>query len=276
MKKILIVGSGSYIGRSFIKYLESFQSEYVVSAIGARGFVPTPDKFKGYECVFCTVGVAHIKETNENRHIFYDINYDLVVRIAEAAKAAGVEQFILLSSMSVYGLITGNISKETKANPITAYGKSKLLADNKITEMTDESFSFTCIRPPMVYGKDCSGNYQRLRKLTLLSPLFPDINNQRSMVYIGNLCEFIKECIDKKKTGIYFPQNSEYVNTSEMVRLIAEYNGKSVRLTKAFNWIISMASFDMIQKVFGNLTYEKTDIVEKYSFAESIRETEKE
>ena len=275
MKKILIVGSGSYIGRSFRTYMGLYQNEYIVSSVSARGLVPTPDLFKGYDCVFCTVGVAHIKETTENRHVFYDINYDLVVNIAEAVKKAGVEQFVLLSSMSVYGLKTGIISKDTIANPVTAYGKSKLLADQRIMEMADESFTFTCLRPPMVYGKNCTGNYQRLRKLAILSPIFPDINNQRSMIYIGNLCEFVKECIDQKKAGIFFPQNYEYVNTTEMVRLIAESNGKKLRLTKAFNWIISIVPIDVIKKVFGSLTYEKTDTIARYSFFESIKESER-
>lgn len=126
----------------------------------------------------------------------------------------------------------------------------------------------------MVYGNGCKGNYQSLRNFALKSPIFPNYKNQRSMIYIGNLCEFVKNCIDEEKRGLFFPQNAEYTNTSEMVRLIAESNRKKIRLTKAFNWAVKNAPVGVVKKVFGSLTYEPVDIVGKFGFVESIRLTE--
>lgn len=270
MRNILIVGAGSYIGESFKDYLGQWPNEYKVITLETKGLKPEKTMFEGIDSIFCVVGIAHIKETSENRHLYFDVNRDLVVEIAKAAKAAGVNQFILLSSMSVYGMETGRITKKTEPKPVTAYGQSKLEADVVIKKLEDENFIFTCLRPPMVYGKGCKGNYQSLRKFALKSPIFPDYKNQRSMVYIGNLCSFVKDTIDQEKSGLYFPQNAEYTRTSEMVQTIAGCHGKKIWLTKVFNWAIKICGVKVVKKVFGSLVYESVDMVNKYSLEESI------
>ena len=239
------------------------------------GWNPQESDFTSYDTVFNVAGIAHIKETKENRHLYYDVNRELVVRIAKTAKAAGVKQFILLSTMSVYGCVTGHITKDTPVNPKNAYGKSKAEADEMISAIADDTFKFACLRPPMVYGKGCKGNYQSLRKFALKSPIFPKINNKRSMIYIGNLCEFVKDCIDSEKSGLFFPQNAEYTNTSEMVKQIAGIHGKRVHLTKAFNWALKICKVNTVKKVFGNLTYDQSDIIGKYTLFDSIELTER-
>ena len=111
----------------------------------------------------------------------------------------------------------------------------------------------------MIYGKGSKGNYPKLAKLARKVPVFPDIDNQRSMLHIDNLCEFIKLMIDNKESGLFFPQNKEYVKTSEMVRLIAEVHGKKIRLTKVFNPFIKlMYRIGTVNKVFGNMVYDKS------------------
>lgn len=270
VKRILIAGTNSYIGDSFLNYLAQFPDAYVVTELNTVGLNPSPAQFAGFDVVFCVAGIAHIKETRQNRQQYFAINSDLVTDIAKAAKEGGVGQFILLSSMSVYGLTSGHITKETIPHPDNAYSESKLKADEAIRKLEDEHFRFVCLRPPMVYGKGCKGNYQRLRSFALKSPFFPDFHNQRSMVYVENLCVFVKQCIDEEKSGLFFPQNEEYTDTSKMVQLIAQYNGKQIRLTKTVNWLIRIAPNGVMKKVFGSLTYEKTDTVRKYSLEASI------
>ena len=274
MKRVLITGAKSYIGESVKDYLLESPGKYIVDVKDTLGWEPVPSDFDGYDVVFNVAGIAHIKETPENRHLYYDINQKLVTKIASAAKAGGIHQFILLSTMSVYGRTIGHIKKNTPTNPVNAYGESKVNADIAIRKMEDSTFRFACLRPPMVYGKGCKGNYQLLRKFALNSPVFPKYDNQRSMIYIGNLCEFVKGCIDEKKRGLFFPQNAEYTNTSEMVKQIAEEHGKRIRLTKAFNWAIKICGVIVVKKVFGSLTYESVDTVSKYGLRESIRLTE--
>ena len=274
MKRVLITGAKSYIGESVRDYLMKTTNSYDVVIKDTIGWEPSPSDFENFDVVFNVAGIAHIKETSENRHLYYEINRDLVIKIAANAKSAGVKQFILLSTMSVYGLTVGRITKSSKVNPINAYGKSKAEADEAIEKMADDSFKFACLRPPMVYGKGCKGNYQSLRKFALKSPVFPDYKNQRSMVFVGNLCEFVKQVIDYDRAGLFFPQNGEYIRTSDMVREVAECHGKKIILTKAFNWAVRIAPVNTIKKVFGDLVYEKTDVVDTYSFRESIELTE--
>ena len=274
MKKIIILGKNSYIGSSLKEYLCRFTDKYCVDVISTNGLKPDQSHFLSYNVAVCVAGVAHIKETQKNRELYYRINRDLVIEMARSAKNAGVKQFVLLSSMSVYGLTFGYITKNSIPHPVNAYGESKLQADEEIRKIENEKFIFTCLRPPMVYGKNCKGNYQVLRNIALWSPFFPDYKNKKSMIYIGNLCEFIKNSIDFELNGIFFPQNSEYVNTSEMVRLIAESHKKNIIFTKKLNRLIDNSQITFINKAFGNLMYGKDDTIDKYNFKESILMTE--
>lgn len=274
MKRILITGAKSYIGENVKDYLEK-SNGYKVDIIDTMGLNPAPEIFQGYDVVFNVAGIAHIKETSENRHLYFDVNRDLVIKIAKAAKEGGIKQFILLSTMSVYGLTAGHISKDTVPHPNTAYGDSKLQADQEIAKLETEDFKVVFLRPPMVYGKGCKGNYQSLRSFALKSPIFPKYKNQRSMIYIGNLCEFVKLCIEEERSGMFFPQNAEYTNTSEMVKQIAEEHGKRIKLTKAFNWAIKFGKPGVVKKVFGDLIYEPVDQVSKFGIKESIGLTER-
>lgn len=274
MKKILITGVGSYIGDSVAQYLLKEPEKYSVDMIDAAGYEPKAEDFRGYDVVFNVAGIAHRKETEENRELYYKVNRDLSVKIANAAKAGGVKQLILMSTMSVYGKTTGHITKETPVDPKNAYGFSKAQADDEILKLEGDGFKFACLRPPMVYGKGCKGNYQRLRSFALKYPVFPSYKNERSMIYIGNLCEFVKTIIDSETGGLFFPQNCEYVRTCDMVKKISLANGKTTRLTGVFNVAIKLFEVGALKKVFGSLTYEKTDTVDKFSFDQSIELTE--
>ena len=126
----------------------------------------------------------------------------------------------------------------------------------------------------MVYGEGCKGNYQILRNFVLKSHIFPSYKNQRSMIYIGNLCEFVKRTIDQEKEGLFFPQDREYVNTTEMVKKIADNNGRKILFTNLFNPLLKILPLNIVKKVFGSLYYEKVDTVGKYDFEKSMEETE--
>ncbi|MEW9676281.1 NAD-dependent epimerase/dehydratase family protein [Lentibacillus sp. L22] len=281
MKKILITGVNSYVGNSFEKWVSDYPEQYSVDKISLRDGSWKEKDFSGYDVVLHVAGIAHQKETKENAHFYYKVNRDLAFEVAQKAKGEGVKQFIFLSSMSVYGMDKGVIHKYTPANPKSNYGKSKLQAEGLIKSLDDDYFRIAILRPPMIYGKGCKGNYQRLAKLAMKSPLFPDVNNKRSMIYIDNLSELIRLLIDGFEEGIYFPQNEEYVCTSDMVRTIAETHGCNIRLTKLFNYPIRLFRFSIIDKVFGDLVYEKTLSTNKnkpkidfIGFEESIKMTE--
>ena len=278
MKKILITGAGSYIGVSFENYLKQFDG-YETETVDMLD--PEWDKksFEGFDAVFHVAGIAHIKETEQNRDLYYKVNRDLAVKTADKAKNEGVKQFVFLSTMSVYGLNQGVITAETEKNPNNAYGKSKLMAEEKITEMRDSDFTVSVVRPPMVYGKGCKGNFNTVVKLASKSPIFPSLKNQRSMIFIDNLCEFVKQIIDNKTDGVFCPQNREYVNTTDLARKIAQNKGKKVWFSRLVGIavIILRPLAGVLQKAFGTLIYKDLEQHDfKYcvtDFEESVKKS---
>ena len=276
MKKVLITGKDSYIGISLEQWLMKEPDNYQVDTVDMKDESWKEKDFSEYDTVFHVAGIAHVKETQENRDLYQKINTDLAVEAAKKAKKEGVEQFIFLSSMSVYGVEKGIITESTALLPKTAYGKSKMEAEALIRDLQTDSFVIAVLRPPMVYGKGCKGNYPRLAEFALKIPVFPNIDNERSMIYIDNLTEFVKNLIDQRKDGLFFPQNAEYVNTSELVRLISEIHGKKMIMTKLFNPILRMMNISTINKLFGNLVYDKNiaSNISLVEFVETIRKTE--
>ena len=111
----------------------------------------------------------------------------------------------------------------------------------------------------MIYGKGSRGNYPLLAKIALKTPFFPYVKNERSMLYIENLCEFVRLMVENDEQGTFWPQNAEYSNTSELVKMIAEAHGKKVRLVKGFGWSLKLMSkfTGLINKAFGSLSYDR-------------------
>ncbi len=276
MKKILITGANSYIGTSFEKHMTNYE-EYQIDTVDMIDGTWRDKNFSEYDVVFHVAGIAHIKETKENAHLYYDVNRDLAIETAKKAKSSGVGQFILLSSMSVYGVLTGKIDNETVPMPNTNYGKSKLEADLEIQQLESDNFTVTVVRPPMVYGYGCKGNYVTLSRFATKMKLFPKVKNERSMIYIYNLCEFVKMSIENKLSGIYLPQNKEYVSTEDMIRKISKINNNKIFFVGGFENILKKISIGLFKKVFGDLTYEKYDYGFEYNifnFDESLNRSE--
>ena len=157
-------------------------------------------------------------------------------------------------------MLKGQVKIDTLPNPNTNYGKSKLQAEEKIQNLSDDEFKVCTIRPPMVYGQDCKGNYLALRKFALKLKIFPYVKNERSMIYIDNLCEFVRLMILNNESGLFFPQNSEYTNTSLMVKQIAAAHNKKICIIHGFGWAVKLMGLftGLVKKAFGSLTYDKT------------------
>ena len=278
MKSILVAGTGSYLGESFRRYMKQWPDSYRVVCLDTIGQQWKDFDFSAFDTVYQVAGIAHIKETEDNKELYYKVNRDLAIDIAKKAKEAGVRQFIYLSSMSVYGLDEGIITPETKINPQSHYALSKAQAEEQLRSIENSNFQIAILRPPMVYGKDCRGNYNELEKIALKLPFFPKIKNERSMIYIDNLCEFVKQIIDQNNCGLFFPQNREYVCTYEMAKLIREANGRKTRPGYLTGVIIKIClkRVKKVMKAFGNLTYRDTERMNfaysKYGLKESINE----
>ena len=257
MKNILITGAGSYIGMCFENYMKEF-SDYTLETLDMINPEWEKKDFSSFDAIYHVAGIAHRKETEENAQLYYDVNRDLTIKVAEKAKKEGVKHFAFLSSMSVYGVEEGVITKETAPNPKSNYGKSKIQAEEKLNELADENFLVAVLRPPMVYGEGCKGNYQMLVKFAKMLPVFPDFKNERSMVHVDNLSKFVKDLIDGEKTGLFFPQDENYTCTCQMVKEIGKGMGKNIKLLKIMNPAVAiLRKFTTVgKKAFGDLIYK--------------------
>lgn len=265
MKKILITGANSYIGQSFENWLKQWRNEYKISTVDMIDGSWRKKDFSKYDVVFHVAGIAHVSTDPNMEGLYYKVNTDLTIETAQKAKLEGVKQFIFMSSIIVYGDSSHInkkrvINKDTLPTPSNFYGKSKLQAEEGILPLQNENFNVAVIRPPMIFGKNSKGNYPKLAKMAQKLPIFPNVINERSMLHIDNLCEFIRLMIVNEERGIFFPQNKEYVGTSELVKLIAEAHGKKIVLTEIFNGALKIMGkkVGIVNKVFGNLVYDKS------------------
>ena len=290
MKKILITGANSYIGMSFEAYLRQWPDCYYVDTVDMTDPSWREKDFCGYDAVYHVAGIAHSdtgKVSEARKAFYYQINTDLTIETAKKAKEDGVPQFIFMSSAIVYGDSapigkSKRITRDTPATPANFYGDSKLQAELGLQKLEDDNFKVVILRPPMIYGKGSKGNYPLLSKIAQKLPLFPYVKNERSMLYIGNLVEFVRLMIENEEQGIFWPQNGTYSNTSEMVGKIAQAHGKRVLQVKGFTWALKLLSHitGLVNKAFGSLSYDMEMSAyaggdyRRVNLDQSIRETE--
>lgn len=311
--KILITGAHSYVGEQVEKYLEEynkkifeFSSEkkrYIVETISLYGEEWKKKDFSCYDVIFHVVGIAHqdddtIIEKKESygkeakkREVgqdakYYAINRDLAIACAKKAKAEGVKQFIFMSSMIVYsGLEEDCITFKTPIRAKNYYGDSKLQADLAIQALQSDKFDVVILRPPMIYGKGCKGNFPKMVKLARILPVYPIVGNRRSMLYIENLAEFVRLMIENRERGVFFPQNKEYVDTGVMIREIARVHhckvlpGFKIPLKLMQNLPGKLGKLS--RKAFSSFYYQQEcskykDNYQIFSLEESIRKIEEE
>jgi len=235
---VLIFGAGSYIGEHYREALES--RGHKLTMVDALKVKPTEVDFSGIDTVINVAGIAHIKITPDMEDLFYRVNTNLAIDLCKAAKDAGVKHYIYMSSMNVFGDITERIYSREQEGPKNFYGKSKWLADKGIHELESEDFKVASVRPPVVYGKGCKGNFVLLTKLSKLFFVFPSFKNTKSMIYIGNLCNFMCELVENGDGGYFHPQNAKHTNIAEIIKEVRSAMGKKTFIIPGFGWAIGL------------------------------------
>lgn len=298
-KKVLITGAGSYIGEAFQTYATEHYPALKVDAVDMIDGSWREKNFSSYDIIYHVAGIAHADVGNVDEATkakYYAVNTDLAVEVCEKAKAEGVKNFVFMSSMIVYGDSAPYgkskvVDEHTVPFAANFYGDSKLQADAAVRELADDSFHVFVLRPPMIYGKGSKGNYPTLAKFAKKLPVFPNVDNERSMLHIDNLCEFLCQIMMVKEVKenaiVLIPQNGEWTKTSEMVKEIGEVTGKKVRL---IGGIMKPAVLlggkvpgkigGLVNKAFGNSTYAhemsiyEGIVYQTTSLKESIQKTE--
>lgn len=257
---ILITGAGSYVGTSVEQWIKN-HSNYRVDTLDMLKDTWRDSDFSIYDVVYHVAGIAHVNAKANMEALYYKVNRDLTIEVAQKAKAAGVKQFIFMSSMIVYhesrSLKPEMITSDTQPCPNGFYGDSKLQAEKGLHELECDTFKVCILRPPMIYGPNSKGNFPRLIKLAAKTPVFPDFHNQRSMLYIDNLAEFVLQAVNRQLAGTFYPQNCELSDTVEIIRYFAKAQHHHVYFAKWLNPFVRIASHFLqpINKMFGTYYY---------------------
>ena len=282
MINILITGAGSYVGESVRNYILSSSSNFQIDAVDTMNDAWKQADFTQYDVVYHVAGIAHVNADPKMEPLYYKVNRDLTIEVAKHAKAAGVKQFIFMSSQIVFhesqSLKSEVLTAETKEHPNGFYGDSKLQAEKGLCELECDTFKVCILRPPMIYGPNSKGNFPRLVKLAQKTPIFPAWHNKRSMLYIDNLAEFVKQAIERQLSGTFYPQNRELADTVEIIRFFAKSAGHKVWITRLLNPFVWLGSFVLqpINKMFTTYYYDpqmsKMDFdYQLVSFEESLK-----
>lgn len=258
---ILITGAGSYVGTNVENWLKK-DGQFTVDSVDTFGDNWKKADYSQYDVVYHVAGIAHVNADPKMEPLYYKVNRDLTIEIARHAKEAGVKQFIFMSSMIVFhesqSLKAEVVTLDTKPNPNGFYGDSKLQAENGLKELECDTFKVCILRPPMIYGPNSKGNFPRLAKLATKAPIFPAWHNKRSMLFIDNLGEFVKQAVLRQLSGTFYPQNRELADTVEIIRFFAKEVGHKVWITKLLNPFVWLGSFVLqpINKMFATYYYD--------------------
>ena len=288
MKKILITGAGSYVGENVRKYImQTAGDQFVIDAVDTFGDNWKKADFSQYDVVYHVAGIAEVNGKKGMEQLYYKVNTDLTIEIAKHAQANGVKQFIFMSSMIVYKetqSLKGNIiTPESMPAPNGVYGDSKLKAEEGLKDVAKgEGRMKVCIlRPPMIYGPNSKSNLLRLGRLGTKVPFFPNWRNKRSMLYIDNLGEFVKQAVLRELEGTFYPQNRELSATVDIIRFFAKAAGHRIWITKLLNPFVWLGSFVLqpFNKMFADSYYvpEMSEYGFEYqivSFEESLKKIE--
>ena len=262
--KILITGKTGYIANHLSGLLKSNKTDEV-KKISVRGDDWLKEDFSEFDTIVHLAGIAHHKRGAFTSGEYHRVNCDLALSVAKKAKEEGAKHFVFFSTMAVYGL-EGKVNEpcvideKSPIGPKTAYAKSKLKGEEGLRSLEDSRFKVSILRPPMVYGPDSPGNFTLLRNLAEHFFIFPNIENQRSAIYVKNLCRYIEGIIRLGEGGIYYPQDPDYFNTLSVIRMIRSLKGKKTCTSGILGGIVSLRGgvTESAEKAFGNLTYSRT------------------
>ena len=261
--KICIIGKNSYIGNHIDEWLtncghEVFQLDVLTEDWKAFDY-------SGYDAIVHVAGIVHRPDCRD-ADLYRRVNTEMPAFIAEKFKGSksSKKTFVFLSTMAVFGtpkrLDKNVIKADTPMSPMGLYGQSKAAAEGKLLKLQDDYFDVVVVRPPNVYGKDCRGGYipgfvNVVKKLPVIPAAYTDV--KQSMLYIDNLCEFIRLAIEQKRHGVFMPQDDKAVSAVEITTAIARGLGKKPRTSRLLGLIVHLGCFvPLIQKAYGGVEYD--------------------
>ena len=238
--RIFISGSSGFVGVNLVKYLDNIYN--------LDKYQKNSDIKLNHEIVIHLAGKAHDIKNISSSNDYYQVNTELTKDIFDAFLESNSKVFITLSSVkAVADEVDGELTEDFIPNPITHYGKSKLLAEQYIlSQVIPDGKRVYILRPCMIHGPGNKGNLNLL--YSLVSKGFPwplgSFINSRSYLSIENLCFIIKELIDREDipSGVYNVADDVPLPTNEVIKMIAASKGKKARILYLSQNLIKLLS----------------------------------
>ena len=270
MKKVLITGANSFVGANFRKYSQYTDADEI-SLLDKK---PEEIEFERYDIVLHVAAIVHqTKKIPESE--YFRVNCELCLSVAERSKAAGIKQFIYLSTLKVYGeknQYSQLRNEESECLPNDAYGKSKYAAEIGLQKMASTDFIVSIVRTPVVYGEGVKANMINLTRLIDKFSVLPfaKIENRRNFTFAGNLIGFIDKIIEKNAFGVFIAMDEKAVSTTELVRYISKHLGKKVFLFKLPRLCLRAGQLfipDILDRLYGTEEFENKKTKEKLNYS---------
>ncbi len=229
MKDIAILGSSGFIGQNL---LENIEGSFGVSLRNDD----LQERLGSAEVIVNLVGKAHDHKGDATEEDYFYVNFGLTKQIFTAFNNSKASVLIHVSSIAAveeYESVSPLVETDS-CNPLSWYGKSKLIAEQWLLEQElNEGKKIIIVRPPMVHGVGDKGSLRLLYRLISRGIPYPlsSFNNSRSFIGIDNFIFFIKAFIERRHSidsGVYHIADDEYVSTSEIIAIMKEVTGKRI------------------------------------------------
>jgi len=242
--KLIMTGASGYIGQALLRQALERGHQVLVyarrpiesGAVTVLPFdAPVPGEFRQADALINLAGRAHTTDAGDGHDAFDEANHQLPVRLAEQARLAGVRRFVHVSSIGVHGN-AGNqpLTEASPLAPDTPYTRSKVKGEQALQALyaaTPQALAI--VRPPMVYGPACPGNFARLRKLlqTGLPLPFGAADARRSFIFVDNLADFLLHCAAHPEGhGLYVAADGSDYAVPQLLRAMGRELGRPARL----------------------------------------------
>lgn len=241
MHNIGITGSSGFVGINLNKYLES--KSFKVTSIGRDQLNDIENTELNCDAIIHLAGKAHDLKNASNSNEYYQVNFELTKKLYDAFLKSDAKKFIFISSVkAVADTVENVLTEESVPNPLTHYGKSKLMAEEYIQNQTlPEGKSYYILRPCMIHGPGNKGNLNLLYKFVQKGLPYPlaAFENRRSFLSIENLCYVILNLINRDVfSGVYQVADDEALSTNEVVSVLASSMGKKARLWRVSSTLV--------------------------------------
>lgn len=251
---ILITGATGFVGRNLVEYLKEHTSHNIILLERQDLISGNAENINKADAIIHLAGKAHDLKNASDPEEYFLVNYELTKKLYDNFIKADAHKFIFMSSVKAAAdSVPEMLTENHLPDPQTAYGKSKLMAEEYINaQPLAANKHFFILRPCMIHGPENKGNLNLLYQFVKRGVPYPlaAFNNKRSFLSVGNLCFVVKEILENNniESGTYLLADDEPISTTDLVKVIANSIGKKAKL-----WNISESFMRAVAKIGGKM-----------------------